>query len=364
MNNGVQPTPDPNESRLDAVESERPALGSLGAMQRDRAALRSAMSSEMARPLSAAHASAIHTAREAAIREAMELDRAALAALSDGVALATEPGVRRVLPSRPGTLATIGPWLLSRKTLAAAASVAIVAGVFYLATMTPSRNAPLIAGKSVREAGVPSWAVLPDRPPIASKPRTIDEAKPVEPPVVEAAIRETRDPAVALAWLREGRLALRLTTDAPRRDTERLEAMLASMQPAAQGKRGARGAWSLARADGREAAVPTKPWPIDSRMADQDGGGSTTSRETSRVGGYDLAVRPTLDSITDVRDGLERATRGRVIFEKVDALAADGVVLEISEPTAGQVLWWTRPMDQWARRVRLPLVVEFGEPQK
>lgn len=349
---------------LDAVESARPALGSLRALQRDRAALRAALGAEMDVAMTHAQASSLRAAVRAAALDPNhgaaldELDVGALAALGDGVALPPDPARRVVHRARPGVLATIGPWVFSRSSAVAAAAVAIVGGVFYLASMTPSARAPgsKSVAQSSRETGVPSWAVLPDRPKTVL--RSTDAAKPEEAqePVRLAEASATRDAALALKWLREGRLAVRLTTDAPRRDSAKLEAMLADGKSA--------GVWSVAAADGRAGAVPAREWPIDTRMADADMRGTMPRRENARVGAFDLAVRPTAESLQATLESLELATRGGVIFERVDALAGEGVRLEAPVPSAAGVLWWTKPAEQWSRRVRVPLVVEFGTPKR
>lgn len=351
----------PDHASLDAVESSRAALGSLGAMQRDRAALRAALAAELHRPLSAAQAAVVRSAIDAAMREASdrgELDRGVLAALGDGVELPPDPSRRVVHRARPGVLATIGPWVFSRRALAGAAAVALLSGVFYLASMSPGTRGPAVESiaPSARSSGVPSWAVLPDRPvaPPRAKPVTEIAASPA--PVRVADVRETRDAALAMRWLREGRLAIRLTTDAPRRDGEKLDAMVAEAKAAS--------VWALAPADGREAVVPARPWPIDTRMADADGRGVMPARQNARVGAFDLAVRPTAEALVSAQESLERATRGGVVFERVDGLGAEGVRLEALTPSAAGVLWWTKPAEQWTRRVRVPLVVEFGTPSK
>ncbi|HEX8876555.1 MAG TPA: hypothetical protein VF777_07390 [Phycisphaerales bacterium] len=356
---------DREHASLDAVESVRPALGSLGAMQRDRAALRAALGAEMQVPLSRARASALRAAVGAAMEDARrhpcrdvtrdELDVGALAALGDGVALPPDPARAVVYRTRPGVLATIGPWIFSRGSVAAAAAVVVVGGVFYLASMTPAPRTPAKSvAQSPRDAGLPSWAVLPDRPvtPRASATRP-PEATPE--PVRVAEVTSTRDPALALRWLREGRLAVRLTTDAPRRDSARLEGMIAGANA---------GPWALAAAQGREAAVPAMAWPIDTRVADADGRGMIAARDNARVGAFELAVRPTAESLEMARESLELATRGGVVFERIDALAGEGVQLEAAGPSASGVLWWTKPAEQWLLRVRVPMVVEFGTPTR
>lgn len=351
----------PTHASLDAVESAQPALGSLGAMQRDRAALRAALAAESNQPPSKAQAAAVRSAIEIAMRDASErgeVDLGVLAALGDGVALPPDPARRVVHRARPGVLATLGPWMLSRRTLAGAAAIALLSGVFYLASMTPGTRGPAAdsIAQSPRASGLPSWAVLPDRPvaPPRATPMTEITATPM--PVRVADATETRDAAVAMKWLREGRLAIRLTTDAPRRDSAKLDGMLVEAKAAS--------VWALAAADGREAAVPARPWPIDTRMADADGRGVMPARENARLGAFQLAVRPTAEGLATVQESLERATRGGVVFERVDGLSAEGVRLEAPTPTAAGVLWWTKPAEQWTRRVRVPLVVEFGTPSK
>lgn len=287
-----------------------------------------------------------------------EVDLGALAALGDGVALPPDPARRVVHRARPGVLATIGPWMLSRRTLAGAAAIALLGGVFYLASMSPGTRGPAVdaIAQSPRGSGLPSWAVLPDRPVATPRATPVHEVAAAPTPVRVAAATETRDAAVAMTWLREGRLAIRLTTDAPRRDSAKLAGMLAEAKAAS--------VWALAAADGREAAVPTRPWPIDTRMADADGRGVMPARENARLGAFELAVRPTTEALAAAHDSLERATRGGVVFERVDGLSAEGVQMEAPTPSAAGVLWWTKPAEQWSRRVRVPMVVEFGTPSK
>lgn len=285
-----------------------------------------------------------------------ELDMGVLAALSDGESLPADPSRRIVRPSRAGVLATIGPWLVSRSSLAAAAAVAIVAGSFYLASMSPNKRVlpERTTAQSARDANLPSWAVLPERAAVPPRAAEASQAAAAPMPEAIAAITSTTDAELAVAWLREGRLAVRLTTDAPRRDGAKLTGMLAQANPAS--------AWSLRTTDGRDSEVPSKPWPIDTRMADADGRSSLTRRESARLGAFTLAVRPTAESLVIAKESLERATRGGVVFERIDSLASEGLHFEDAPPSAAGLLWWTKPAEHWARRVRVPLVVEFGAP--
>jgi hypothetical protein len=330
-------------------------------MQRDRAALRAALAAESDRPLTGAQASVVRSAIDAAMRDVSdrgEIDPGVLAALGDGVALPPDPRRRVVHRARPGVLATIGPWMLSRRALAGAAAIALLSGVFYLASVSPGTRGPAVDSivQSPRNSGLPSWAVLPDRPDAPPRAKPVTEIAASPTPVRVEDVRETREAAVALAWLREGRLAIRLTTDAPRRDSAKLDGMRADAK--------AESVWALAASDGREGAVAARPWPIDTRVADSDGSGVMPARQSARIGAFDLAVRPTAEALANAQESLERATRGGVVFERVDALAAEGVHLEAPTPTAAGVLWWTKPAEQWMRRVRVPLVVEFGTPSK
>lgn len=346
------------DSLLDLIDSSRPAPAPLAAMQRDRAALRAALAADLERPLSPSHHAALRAARDAALRDAArdEIDTGVLAALTDGVALPPDPTRRVIRPVRPGVLATLAPWLLSRSAFATAAALTVLTGAFYLAFISPAGRAPAprTIAQAPRDPALPSWAILPDRPaPIAPAPSAPTPG--LEPePVKIAAVTSTTDPALALTWLREGRLAVRLTTDAPRRDTARLDALLDTAKPGS--------IWALAAADGRDAVVPARPWPIDTRMADADERSALPRQGNARLRAYDLALRPTADAIAVAKESLERATRGRVVFERVDPLASDGIQLEDPVPSASGLLWWTKPAEQWSRRVRLPLVVEFGSP--
>lgn len=351
-------TPDPAHASLDVVESGRSALGSLAALQRDRAALRDALAVDQAQPLTNAQSVALRAAVAAAMQDTLrgELDVGALAALGDGAALPPDPARRVVHAARPSVLATVGPWLFSRSSLVAAAAVAIVAGAFYLASMSPGARVPASSplAKSPRDPGLPSWAVLPDRPATPVRVVPAPAASVDQEPAKLAVVTKTTDAALALTWLREGRLAIRLTTDAPRRDSAKLATMLAEANPAS--------VWSLGATDGRDAAVPAKPWPIDTRMADADGRATMPRRENARLGAFNLAVRPTADALAVAKESLERATRGGVVFERVDALASDGLHLEDAAPSAARLLWWTKSAEHWSRRVRVPMVVEFGSP--
>ena len=352
--------PDPDHAMLEIVESSRPALGSLGALQRDRAALRAALDADQSQSLTTEQAASLRASIQIAMQDATrsEVDVGTLAALSDGVAVPPDPARRVVYAARPGVLATVGPWLFSRSSLAAAASVAIVAGVFYLASMSPGARAPSATplAQSPRDASLPSWAVLPDRPTVAPRVEpTLAEPAATEPARL-AALTSTTDTALALQWLREGRLAIRLTTDAPRRDTAKLDGLFVDASSTS--------AWALVATDGRDAAVPAKPWPIDTRMADADDRGTMPRGESARLRAFSLAVRPAADAMEIAQESLERATRGGVVFERIDALASEGVHLEAAAPSAAGLLWWTRPAEQWTRRVRVPMVVEFGSPSK
>ncbi|MBX3387872.1 MAG: hypothetical protein KF691_00305 [Phycisphaeraceae bacterium] len=337
---------------LRAIEVESEAVGAeVEAMRRDREELRAALRQDFATPLPARRAAQLSQI----VRD--EIDRSLLSDLSAGAPLVYHP------PDLLRRSPRFGSWRFTR-IAAVAATVALVGGIAWLALQRPAVPRQTIvsgtnaSGSSPRE--LPSWAILPERAPNAETPKPALEPRRVARANPEETTQEshsTRDPAIALAWAKRGVLAIRITTDSPGRDLERLEIF------AQRHSRDSHWLLSTSAPSGL-ASIPAHPWPIDMRLADSRDSAMAVRPESATIAGFGLTVRPTTDSLESVRDDLERTLAGAVVFERVDALAAfaQGPIAEPAPESAADVIWWKKPASQWSPRLRLPVLLEFGTP--
>ncbi len=326
-------------------------------MRLDRAALRAALKADLAVSVPAARAAQFSQA----VRD--EIDRGLLADLSKGALVEDHLPVSKVAPirrsSHHGWVPRQNSWRLTRVT-ALAATFALVGGVAWLAMQGPVKpSGSLARGTNATPQELPSWAVLPPRTAQA------DERKREMPGAVAEAGRAdgateplvTRDAAKALAWAKRGVLAVRITTNSPRRDRERLDALT---QAATRASR-----WTLSTsAPSGFAAIPARPWPIDVTLADGNDSWPASAKhpDTATLANFGLTIRPTTDAVDAARNTLERSLAGIVVFERVDALApfAERPQAEPTPDSAMDVLWWKKPASQWSPRLRIPVVLEFG----
>lgn len=349
-NPAQQPSSEEVARLLEAIEVEREGGGAeVEAMRADRAALLAGLRGDFTVPLPA------HRAAQFAQVVRDEIDRSLLSDLSAGAPLVYQP---------PDLLPRSGAWKITR-IAAIAATVALVGGIAWLALLRPGAQRQTIAsgtnspGPLPRE--LPSWAILPEQVPEAHAPKIATEPPRVarSNPNTPQEISSTRDAGIALAWAKRGILAVRITTDSPGRDLERLETF------AQRHSREAR--WLLSTsAPAGLASIPAHPWPIDMRLADSRDSSMPARPEIATIAGFGLTVRPTTDALEAVRDDLERTLAGAVVFERVDGLAAfaHGPVAEPAPESAMDVLWWKKPASQWSPRLRLPVLLEFGTPAR
>jgi len=355
------------ERWLRAVELETAQVGtgesdSVGSMRRDRAALQSALRADLEIPMPARRAAQFSQI----VRD--EIDRGLLADLSTGAPLQDHLPVSMVKPARRHSRemwASRSDSWRSTRLMAIAATLALVGGVAWLAMQRPtSPTGTLASGANKGPRELPSWATLPVRPTnqndqvISKGPGPLvlpSDAVPALEPTY------TRDAATALAWAKRGVLAVRITTDSPLRDRERLDSF------AQHASRTAR--WTLSTsAPSGIAAVPTRPWPINTGLADSGEVGFAANKhpDTATLASFGLTLRPTTDAIEAARTDLEQSLAGVVIFERVDALAsfAERPQTEPTPDSALDILWWKKPASQWSPRLRVPVLVEFGTPDR
>jgi hypothetical protein len=353
------------ERLLRAVESDGSVeVEAVAAMGRDRAALRSALRVDLASPLPAHRAAQFSQA----VRD--EIDRGLLADLSRGVPLQDHLPVSMAKPtrrtSREAWASGAGSWRVSR-ALAVAATLSLVAVVAWLAMLRPSSPGGTLASSTPNGPGgpreLPSWATLPPLMPNTNLPAIASGQGPTSTPGADAALEPTftRDAATALAWAKRGVLAVRITTDSPRRDRERLDTFAQISSSAAR--------WTLSTSTPSGiVAVPVRPWPINTGLADsRDSGFAANAQpETAALASFGLSLRPTTDALESARADLEGSLAGTVIFERVDALAAfaERPQPEPAPDSAADVLWWRKPVSQWSPRLRVPVLVEFGVPDR
>ena len=334
------PNPADDESLLDAIESDGLLAESsqIRAMRQDRAALRGALKADFARPLPPRVASRLSQAL------ADEFDREALAQLANGRPI---PIARADLGrSMPTTRA----W---RRAVPIAACLALLAGVTWIAFRpSPGGRTGGIASPS-GPSTTPSWAILPDPKPaeVQVTPPRVQEA-----PVQLAASPEstqTRDAATAVIWAQRGVLAVRLVTDSPTRDQERLSALTATR----------RSSWRLMPgAPASIAAVAANPWPIDRTFASESPGPTKPTPSTATLQEATLSVAPTAAAFQSFRDDIEKETSATVVFERVEKLSSFAREADPGAPaTASDVVWWTKPASEWTPRIKLPLLLEYGK---
>ncbi|MBL8875963.1 MAG: hypothetical protein JNM86_09235 [Phycisphaerae bacterium] len=339
-----------HERLLDVVErAEAASDPRLRRLQLDRAALRAALATDLAEKVPARHAARLN----AAVGE--ELERGALAALTLGRDLNDRPPVwNPTLPARGNRFSLAG--LRSSKFVAAAAMLVLGAGLLVFALQRPMTRQTRLASGGPRE--LPEWAILP--PPkeqVAAPEPIVLAAIPTPASVVE--VRLTRDENLALAWAKRGMLAVRIVTDSPTRDRERVEKLIASGA--------SREHWTLAAAaPSAIAAVSENAWPINTTIADADAGGYSRSSHPAKatVGTCGLLIRPTAATLAAARDGIERSLAGEVVFERIDTGTGFGDWQEREpEPaSAADVVWWRKPAAEWSPRLRVPVLLEFGTP--
>lgn len=350
------------EARLRAIEHERSSADhAIEAMRRDRAALRAALATDLVQPIPARRVAEFSNA----VRD--EIDRRLLADLSRGAAIDYQPSIPISTASRSGSHIPGAWWAGKAKPLVAlAATIAIVGGVAWLAMFRPGSGGTSIgqvaSGAEKATRTLPSWAILPERAPGAAQGPDIASvpfrASPTESDVAIEPMT-TRDAATALAWARKGVLAVRITTDSPRRDRERLDTF------AQRDLRESR--WALsASAPSGASVIPSNPWPIDTRLADSNDSSvlPATPPSTASLAMFGLTVRPTVEAIDAARSELEQVLAGAVVFERVEGLA-EFLEAPQSEPapdSAMDVIWWKKPASQWSPRLRVPVLLEFGTP--
>jgi len=365
-NNSSHPHDDREIERLlRAVEADSIVEGeAVAAMRLDRAALRSALKVDLASPLPTHRAAQFSQA----VRD--EIDRGLLADLTRGAPLQDHLPVSMVKPvrrsSREAWASGAGSWRVSR-ALAIAATLSLVAGVAWLAMLRPSSPGGTLASSTTKQPGgpreLPSWATLPPFTPNTNLPAIATGQSPTNTPGADAALEPTftRDAATALAWAKRGVLAVRITTDSPRRDRERLDTFAQVSSSAAR--------WTLSTSTPSGiAAVPVRPWPINTGLADsRDSGFAANAQpETAALASFGLSLRPTTEALESARADLEGSLAGTVVFERVDALAAfaERPQPEPAPDSAADVLWWRKPVSQWSPRLRVPVLVEFGVPDR
>ncbi len=350
-----------HERRLDEVEradARADAGSAAGAMRRDRDALSSALHRDLSRQLTPTLAARF----DQAVRD--EIDRSLLVNLANGHMIEDHLPVSKVIPRRDGVLTRIfaGTPRFSR-LLAAAACLALVAGVTWLAVRPRATPISTQAAANSDQRALPSWAVLPDvQPKQQAIPRPIETLAraPADPVQIPTEVRETRDVGLAITWARRGVLVLRATTAAPRRDHERLDHLAARDSYKSQ--------WDLlASFPAGFAMIPSRPWPIDVNLADADERtvkpGPTPA--TATIAGYNVSLWPTADALEAARDELERNSGVVVMFERVDALAAFATRdSDHGARSASDITWWKKPANEWSPRIRVPLLLEFGIPPK
>lgn len=353
-----EPSDRQDAMHLASIEGPNDAVGAVDAstraMREQRAALRAALKADFARPLS----STLTARFEQSVRD--ELDCSLLANLATGRPLEDHLPVSTVVPVRPGMFAgarRVWEELRFSRSLAAAAMLVIAAGASWLAMRpaTQSSSPSPLATKSSTE--LPQWAVLPNQPKAVQQ----DLAKPSAAAekyeaIAVADVRETRDINTALEWTRQGVLAIRIVSDSPRRDRERLSGIVSDAR-----KR----SWQLSASTpvGFD-VIPSRPWPIDQTLVDADGRSAQTSTTplTATVAGFDGTLRPDAEALQSLRDELERNLSCTVIFERVDNLRSYANARETKNvpTTAADVVWWTKPASEWNHRVHVPVVLEFG----
>ncbi|MFO0859856.1 MAG: hypothetical protein U0570_04805 [Phycisphaerales bacterium] len=345
--NSNQPSISEIEQTLRAIESVGDVTPAFEAMRRDREQLRLALKADMASPLS----SPIRQKLEQAVRD--EIDLRLIARLSDGRPLPTPAPVWSLNVRNTRRL----PW---GRFAAIAATVAVIGSVAWLAMQRPAsvRKSPVAMG-APRE--LPSWAVLPPQVDAPSANAGIARVEPQESLKPASEPLQTADVKLAMAWARKGMLVVRVTTDSPGRDQERIGSLAQSDRRTS--------AWSISsQLPAGLASIPSKPWPIDATLAGGDSLGVASRQHppTATVGAFELALRPTAESLESLRQYIQENLAGSVTFERVDALGELGQQRETaSDPTsAADVTWWKKPVGQWSPRVRVPLVLEFGEPAK
>lgn len=380
-NNFAQPGDDQQIARLlHAIESGQAGAGQAGqsdefvsgtasgsgdgiqAMRQDRAALRSALKADLETPLPAQ--------RQAQFAQLVrdEIDRGLLADLSTGAPLQNHLPISLVKPvRRTSHHAWSSPVDSKRLTrfFAVAATLSLFAGVAWLAMQRPAPSrGPLVSGSSGGPRELPSWATLPAHPARAIDPATPALAARFDEPSDSTSMLEptfTRDSATALAWAKRGVLAVRITTDSPRRDRERLDNFA---QASSRTDR-----WSLSTSPPPSiGAIPARPWPIETGMAGISESGFTANArpDSATLAAFGLMLRPTTDAIESARAALEDSLAGTVIFERVDTLAAfaERPQPEPAPDSAIDILWWTKPASEWSPRIRVPVLVEFGTPER
>lgn len=353
-------TPDDHEIArlLHAVEAES-AIGAqagnanVHAMRRDRLALRSALKADLSSPLPSSRAEEFSQA----VRD--EIDRSLLNDLSTGVAVHDHLPVSMVKPVRRASWASGHDAWRPTRIFAIAATLALVGGVSWLAMQRPPAfRSPAVTGNSPRE--LPSWAILPPRSADTPTESVAPSPDAVETPALaRAEPMVTRDPSVALAWAKRGVLAVRIVTDSPRRDRERLDLLAHASGRAAP--------WALsASVPPGFTTVPTHPWPINTALADSSEGALFTQKrpDTATLAAFGLTLRPTSAAIDAARSEIEASLVGTVSFERVEGLApfAEGPQSEPAPDSAADVIWWKKPVGQWSPRLRVPVLVEFGTP--
>lgn len=360
------------DSLLRAIESNQPidlhcevAGGgvrgeTVAAMRRDRAALRAALAADLGKALPAHRAQQFtHVVRD-------ELDRELLADLSRGVPVSDHLPISKVAPVRARRSSSLasGSWRVSR-VMAMAATLVLVGGVAWLAMQRPSSPGKTLgsnASSGPRE--LPEWAVLPPARPDAALPTIasgLDQKNTAQGTDTALEPTFTRDAATALAWAKRGVLAVRITTDSPRRDRERLDSFAKASTRADR--------WSLSTSvPPGIGEIPARPWPIETGMAGvtESGFASNAHPESATLAAFGLTLRPTTEAIESARVALEESLAGMVVFERVDTLVefAERPQPEPAPDSAVDILWWTKPASQWSPRVRVPVLFEFGTPER
>lgn len=339
-----------HERLLDVVErAEAASDPRLRRLQLDRAALRAALVADLAGKIPDRHAARL------SIAVAEELERGTLAALTRGRDLSDHPPVwNPTLRAHRNRFSLAG--LRSSRFAAGAAMLALGAGLLVFALQRPMTRQSRLADGGPRE--LPAWAILPPpREHVVTPEPTFIATIPTPASVVE--VRATRDENLALTWAKRGMLAVRIVTDSPTRDRERVEKLIASGE--------SRENWSLAAAaPSAIAAMSENPWPIDSTLADADAGGfSTTSHPAhATVAKVGLLIRPTAATLAAARDGIERSLVGEVVFERIEAGDDYGGwhEREAQPGSASDIIWWRKPATEWSPRLRVPVLLEFGTP--
>lgn len=338
-----------------------PEQPSLRAMHEDRRVLRAALHADSARLSKAQQARVAAAVEEEWSRQLL---RSLEPARSEAVAPRWVAGADRAARRGPGS---------TRAWAAMAAMVAMAGLATWMAIPFAGSGRTRTGGETIAQradtGSLPAWAVLPERPPVAIA-RLEPKVEPAQQPTDELALpSRTTETDLALAWAREGMLAIRLRTETPRSDRELLNAW--SEQDASAERGNARAAaprrvepsrtweWSGTNASWASAMITPERWPISSMIAGDSAGpiGTPTTPPSGTLALYELRVQLTPRALEQLRREIESRTGARVVFERVPMLASAAPQAEWT--VGSDPLWWTRRTESWTPAVRVPVALDF-----